>query len=137
MIVKPYIAVFWTFTSAIDGQTYVSALLSENEEEIFATRNGTSGAADYATQSLLFADGGVPGSFNDISAGIAVDFVDGGKSWHFEITHTHVEFEAPQTSNDEYSRFVNTANGGEVGGKLWNGVANSEQNVIKVAQPIS
>lgn len=54
IIVGPYIAVFWTFTSAIDGQTYVSAFLSENEVEIFATRNGTLRDGSYATQTLVY-----------------------------------------------------------------------------------
>lgn len=137
MVVGPYVVVFWTFTSAIDHQVHTSAFLSENEEEIFATRNVTASDGVYATQTLLYGgEGGVRGNWADASTGIAFDFVDGSKSWHFDITHTLIELETPLESNYNYSRFVNTATGGEVGGKVWSGAANSEQMVIRVVQPI-
>jgi hypothetical protein len=89
--------------------------------------------------TLLYGGkGDVHGSFLDNSTGIAVDFVGGEdcESWHFEIEHKNIEFEAPVGSNDLYSRFVNTASGGEAGGRVWEGVANSEQNVIVAVETL-
>ena len=137
-VTGPYTVVFWTFTSAIDGQTYTSAFLSENGVEIFATRNGVvAEKEDYATLKLTYG-GPVHGSFADQSTGFVIDLVGNecGKSWQFTVEHANIAFEAPQGNNDAYSRFVNTASGGEVERKPYNGVANSEQNVIQVVPPL-
>jgi hypothetical protein len=138
LVTGPYTAVLWVFTSGVDGKTYTSAFLSEDGVEIFATENGVaSQQEDYATLGLIYG-GKVHGSFADQSTGFVLEFVGNGcgKSWKFEVEHANIAFEAPVDSNDEYSRFVNTASGGQVGEQVWKGVANSEQNVIKVVQPL-
>lgn len=142
-VTGPYAVVFWTFTSAIDGVTYVSAFLSEDGVEIFASRIGTPGdMGGYATLQLTYG-GEVHGSFADQSTGFVIEMVeeekDGceGRKWSFGIEHKNAAFEAPQGSNDAYSRFVNTASGGLVGGEVWTGAANSEQNVILVNPPLA
>jgi hypothetical protein len=138
IVTGPYTAVYWVWTSAIDGNTYTSAFLTENGVEIFTTTSGAvSPEGKYATMSLLHG-AGVHGTFGDDSTGIAVDFVDHDcdKKWHFELQHQNIAFEPPAGSNNNYTRFVNTASGCEVGEEIWNGVANSEQNVIPVPQPL-
>lgn len=137
-VVGPYTLVFWIWTSAIDGKTYTTAFLSENGVEIFATRNGAiSSDGRYGTLALLYG-GKIHGSFDDMSTGFAVDLVDQtcDKKWHFELQHKNIAFEAPAGSNNNYSRFVNSASGGEVGKKVWLGAANSEQNVIPAPRPL-
>jgi hypothetical protein len=53
---------------------------------------------------------------------------ENGKNWRFTLEHANIAFEAPLDSNDAYSRSVDTASGGEAGGKAYSSVANSEQN---------
>ncbi|TVY34903.1 Diels-Alderase [Lachnellula subtilissima] len=133
IVTGPYTAVYWVWLSAIDGKTYTSAFLTKDGMEIFATTNGTvSSEGKYATMLLQYG-AGVHGTFADNSTGIAVQFVDHecGKSWHFEIQHQNIAFEAPhEGATLYYTRFVSTASGGEDGEGVWSGVANSEQNVI-------
>lgn len=85
---------------------------------------------------ILQYGAGVHGSFADNSTGIEVQFVDHdcGKSWHFEIQHQNIAFEAPR--DESYSRFVNTASGGQDGEEVWSGVAVNEQNVITAPRPL-
>lgn len=137
IVAGPYTAVYWIWTSAIDGKTYTTAFLAENGKEIFASTNGAvSSKGAYATMALTNGPG-VHGSFADSSTGFAIDFVDhDDKNWHFEVQHQNIAFEAPAGSNNNYSRFVNTASGGEKGQQVWVGAANSEQNVIPVPQPL-
>ncbi|TVY17456.1 Diels-Alderase ccsF [Lachnellula arida] len=139
IVTGPYTAVYWIWTSAIDGKTYTTAFLTKDGVEIFATTNGiVSWKGKYATMLLQYG-AGVHGSFADNSTGIALRFVDHdcGKSWHFEIQHQNIAFETPHVGTDNhYSRFVNTASGGQDGEEVWSGVANSEQNVITAPRPL-
>jgi hypothetical protein len=138
VVTGPYTMVFWFWESAIDGKTYTSAFLTKRGKEIFATTKGNvSLGGNYATMSLLYG-GRVHGTFPDNSTGISIDLVDHDcdKSWHFELQHQNLAFEAPHGINQQYSRFVNTASGGEVGQKVWKGIANSEQNNVQVPIPL-
>jgi hypothetical protein len=138
VVTGPYTMVLWVWDSATDNKTYTSAFLSERGKEIFATTSGTvSSGGKYATMKLLNGTG-VHGTFADNSTGISVDLVDHecDKSWHFELQHQNIAFESPAGINQEYSRFVNTASGGEVGHKVWKGVANSEQNYVLAPLPL-
>lgn len=132
IITGPYTLVYWIWTS-YDGQTYTSAFVSENGVEVFGTQNG-----EDVTFTLTYG-GKVHGSFKDESTGFVVELEDKscGKKWKFEIEHANIAFEAPAGNNDAYSRFVNTASGGEVGGKVWNGVGGSEQNVMQEVYPMA
>lgn len=138
VVTGPYTMVLWVWDSAIDGNTYTSAFLTKRGKEIFATTSGTvSSEGKYTIMSLVYG-AGVHGTFGDNSTGILVDLVDHDcdKQWQFELQHEHIAFESPHGINQEYSRFVNTATGGEVGQKVWKGVANSEQNHVQVPIPL-
>lgn len=135
--VGPYTVVYWWFVSAIDGKTYTTGWLSENGVKIFSTRNGSKNKSGYATMKLLYG-GKAHDQFGDNSTGIVLDFFGeekGCRSWHFEMNHTYVEFVVPIQANTKYTRFTNTAVGGE-GSKKFKGVGISEQAVIDAVIPL-
>ena len=135
-VAGPYSMLFWTFKSAINKQTYTSAVLSQNGTKIFSTRNAVAaGDSDFATYVLSYG-GKIHGTYPENSTGIVVDFVGGGKHWRFAVEHANVVYETLNgtTRFGKYSRFVNTVNGGELGEQLWEGVATSDQ--VIVADPI-
>lgn len=119
--VGPYTVVYWQFVSAFDGKTYTTGWLSKDGKIIFKTRNGSKNKNGYATSRLLYKTGAnVHGRFADKNTGMVLDFFGpekghGGKSqhWHFEFTHTTINFEVPTQSNTKYSRFPTVAFGGE------------------------
>jgi hypothetical protein len=134
-VAGPYSWVYWKFTSAIDHKTYSYAYLEENGRPIF--RSSVECSASVTTGCAAFSrttDGTVKGSYQDQSTGFEVEFKDKKKSWKFDVEHRNVVFEAPAGSNNEYTRFVNWAKGGDVNGKQWEGLSKSEQN--RIVQPI-
>jgi hypothetical protein len=149
-ICGPYIGVFWVWISAIDSQQYLSAFLSQNGTSIFSTTIGATipdeppSGGQYAELFLDFDDdlgdgfdSGVHGSFGDNSTGLLLYFYEAdGRNWSFNIQHSNVEFETLAGANFEYSRFENTATGGEAGGDDWNGVAVSDQVFVLVNEPL-
>ncbi|OCL03160.1 hypothetical protein AOQ84DRAFT_348153 [Glonium stellatum] len=138
-VAGPYTLVFWKFASPIDGKTHTYSYLEEHGVPVFtSTVEGAAagGNGDYAAFELLYG-GALHGSFADLSTGFQVGLHSPkrGKSWSFEVQHVHIVFEAPQ-GNDQYSRFVNTAKGGEVGCQVFTGVCKSEQNKIVQVPPM-
>jgi hypothetical protein len=83
---------------------------------------------------------GVHGSFGDYSTGLLLYLYAGPegnyRNWTFNIQHSNVEFETAAGSNFEYSRFVNTATGGEAGEDYWEGVAISDQAIVLYNEPL-
>jgi len=137
-VAGPYTLVFWKYASPLDGKTYTYSYLEEHGVPVFTStiEGAVAGGADYATFELLY-NGTVHGSFEDLNTGSEVELHSPkrGKSWRFEIEHVNVVFEPP-AGNDQYSRFVNTAKGGEVGCQVFAGVCKSEQNKILQVAPI-
>ncbi|CZR69668.1 uncharacterized protein PAC_19568 [Phialocephala subalpina] len=147
-VVGPYSIVFWQFTSAIDNNTYTSAFLVQNGAVIFSTQNSgldISGPQDsYANITLLYGTGhGVvtaPMGLND--TGYALDFVEGitngvaGRRWHFETQHQNVGFSTLPGINSVYTRFADSAKGGQNEQKVYKGAMNTEQFVTKVVYPL-
>lgn len=146
-VVGPYSIVFWQFVSAIDNNTYTSAFLVRSGNVIFSTLNSgptTAGPqAAYAKITLLY------GAIDNVTApaglqdtGYALDFFEGvangakGRSWHFETEHENVGFSTGTSTNSMYTRFADSAKGGENGQKRYNGAMNSEQMVTKVIYPL-
>lgn len=137
-VTGPYALVYWKFVSGIDKKTYSWAYLECDGKPVF--KSAVECAGDKAkSECAVFSptEGGkVKGSFNDPSTGFDIEFKTRGRSWEFHIEHQNVVFEAPGSSNDEYSRFVNKATGGEKGGRKYEGASKSEQNQIKVIFPV-
>lgn len=139
----------WKFTSAIDNKIYSSAFLltgnnvafsSLNTEAILRSPKSTP-KQDYAKVSLLY-NGGIHGSYINIATGYAIDLVEAdrsGRSWHFETKHMAIGLESPFDSNQQFTRFLDTAIGGEVGQKSYTGAGNSEQTFIvkQMALPVN
>lgn len=131
----PYTLVFWKIVSGIDEKTHTYAHLLEHGIPIVEF-SSTDASESQATLTLLY-NGTTHGSFEDTSTGFAIDLnLPAGESYHFEVEHVNIVFEAPP-SNDEYTRFVNTAMGGKIGAKQFAGVAKSEQNKIVQVIPLS
>ncbi|KZF24669.1 hypothetical protein L228DRAFT_275923 [Xylona heveae TC161] len=136
-VTGPYSLVYWTFVSSIDRQTHTYAYLEKAGETVFAsTKANASSSEDYSIFSLKY-NGTVHGQFADNSTGFVIELVkpSNKRRYKFDIDHVNIVFESPG-SNDEYSRFVNTAKGGEAGEKVFNGVSKSEQNRILHSFPI-
>ena len=134
-VAGPYTIIYWTFTSALDGQTYTSGILGQNGTNIFATRNGTPVSGSSSAIFWLSYSGTVHGSYEDNSTGITVQFVEGSREWRFFVTHKNVLSESPHGTAEAYTSFVNTVVGGDIAGPQFEGVATSDQAVI--ANPIS
>jgi len=136
-VTGPYTWVYWKFISAIDRKTYSYAYLEQNGVPIF--KSSVECSASVKTGCAVFTrttDGTVKGSYQDQSTGFEVEFKARGKSWKFDVEHTNVVFEPTAGSNNEYTRFVNGAKGGEVKGKQFKGLSKSEQNRIEQNPPI-
>jgi hypothetical protein len=138
-VAGPFSLVHWKFVSGIDKKTYSYAYLEKDSKPVFTSTKECTNAkeVDCAVFSLTH-DGNVKGTFNDSSTGFEIEYrgKGKGKAWTFDIEHTNVVFEAPATSNDEYSRFVNSAKGGRVGKEQCAGQAKSEQNKIRTIFPL-
>jgi hypothetical protein len=149
-ICGPYIGSIWIWISALDSQQYLSAFLSSNGTSLFTTTisaiipSEPPSGVPYAELFLDFDDdlgdgfdSGVHGSFGDNSTGLLLYFYEAdGRNWSFNIQHENVQFETQAGANFEYSRFVNTASGGEAGGDDWEGVAVSDQVFVLVNAPL-
>ncbi|KAF2689650.1 hypothetical protein K458DRAFT_413912 [Lentithecium fluviatile CBS 122367] len=136
-VTGPYAWVYWKFVSAIDGKAYSYAYLEQSGVPIF--KSSVECSATITTNCAVFGrtyDGTVKGQFADQSTGFDVEFKVKGKSWKFDVEHRNVVFEAYTGSNNEYTRFVNWAKGGEVKGTQFEGASKSEQNRIVVSPPI-
>jgi hypothetical protein len=136
-VTGPYTWVYWKFISAIDRKTYSYAYLEHNGVPVF--KSSVECSASVKSGCTVFTrttDGTVKGSFQDQSTGFDLEFKAKGKSWKFDVDHSNVVFEAGATSNNQYSRFVNSAKGGEVKGKQFAGLSKSEQNRIVQNLPI-
>ena len=138
IISGPYTGVFWKYFSPFSNRYHVYGYLEESGKVLVAASQEESGdGSDWATVELKYDPNGVHGSFQDNSTGFIIDFHSAttGDVWQFDVNHTNLVFEPPQ-SNDEYSRFANLAKGGKVGGQQFAGVAKSEQNHIINIYPL-
>ncbi|KAE8446226.1 hypothetical protein EG329_012451 [Mollisiaceae sp. DMI_Dod_QoI] len=143
-VVGPYSIVFWKFTSAIDNNTYTSAFLVQDGSVLFSTQNSenilaTNPLAAYAKLTLLYG-GKVSASMGANDTGYTLDFVEGtkhgGRSWHFDLQHENIGYQTDADINDMYTRFADSATGGQKGRNEYIGAMNSEQILVKVVYPI-
>lgn len=115
--------------------------LEQEDEIVFTSTRECVGEDIRCAVFTLRTDGDVKGRFNDTNTGFVIKYREHtgmeeiGRKWTFYISHVHIIFEAPDGSGDEYSRFVNTARGGEIGKLEYKGQTKSEQN--KVSRNIS
>jgi hypothetical protein len=146
LIVGPFTLVVWLFTSSIDSRVYSSVFLLEGTNVRFSTLNTPavldfptpSPTQQYAKVSLLY-NGGIHGSFINNATGFAFDLVEAGasgRSWHFETKHMAIGLESPISSNQQFTRFLDTAIGGERGKQNFTGAGNSEQTFIVKSMPL-
>ncbi|KAF2205130.1 hypothetical protein GQ43DRAFT_386588 [Delitschia confertaspora ATCC 74209] len=138
-VAGPYSFVLWKFVSAVDGKTYVWSYLEEYRRPIFRSSNECTRETDSGCAVLTLTEGGkIKGGFRDPSSGFKVELREKwkGRKWVFDIEHVNIVFEAPQGRNNEYTRFVNSVKGGEVGCKQYEGPSKSEQNRITEVIPM-
>jgi hypothetical protein len=136
-VTGPYTWVYWKFVSGIDHKTYTYAYLERDSVPVFKSSVECSDAVmTGCTTFTRTYNGTVKGAFQDRSTGFGLLFKGKKQSWRFDVEHTNVVFEVNGASNNEYTRFVNSAKGGEVGRMQFEGASKSEQNRIKVVAPI-
>lgn len=135
-VAGPYTIIYWVLTSAVDGQTYTSGILTQNGTKIFATRNGAPVDGSSSAIFWLAYSGHVRGSYEDSSTGITLYFVGGGRQWRFSITHMNVLSEPSRRSTESYTSFVNKVVGGDISGAQYEGVGTSDQAVIANPVPL-
>lgn len=134
--VGPYTVIYWTFTSALDGQVYTNGILMQNGTNVFG-QNVTPRSKSEAKSATFWLSysGKVHGSYEDNSTGVTVQFIGNGKEWRFVFTHTNILSESPLGAAEAYTSFVNIVNGGEVGGPPFDGVGTSDQAAVQI--PVS
>ena len=129
----PYSWSLWSPTSKINpGVVYPSAFLIHDGEKIFSTQKaGKSDTEDYMIFGLTFG-GSMHSSIGDISTGWTMEFVSPSqnKKWRFETEHNNVAFEMGLGERTGLTAFVDTVEGGEVGGEVFQGVSIGEQVLL-------
>lgn len=145
-VVGPYSIVYWRFHSAIDDKTYTSAFVVQDNTVIFSTQNSedilsTNSHAGYAKLSLLYG-GKLTASAGKNDTGFALDLIEAtskqgtGKTWHFETQHQNIGFETT-AYNVLYTRFADSASGGQKGQTVYAGAMNTEQSFTQVVYPVA
>lgn len=139
LVIGPYSAVTWQFTSSITSQLYTSAVLFQDGIEVFSSLESAPSAAlgKYLNITSVQNNGGFHGPFDD-STGFGLEFVDpsmpeGG--WYFETKHQNIGLTFDDKSEDgseiKFERYADSVRGGVKGlPQVFSGAGISEQMLI-------
>ncbi|EXL58535.1 hypothetical protein FOCG_02047 [Fusarium oxysporum f. sp. radicis-lycopersici 26381] len=133
-IVGPYGIMLWNYTSSVDGQSYFSATIIEDNKVIFRTTNQkASWSEDWGTMRLTNTGplhlSSAAGSQSQLPesrhTGYLIDLVSTkrGQHWRFTIDFSQTTFWFPASESLTVGQFAGRVSGGLLGKKQYKGVA--------------
>ncbi|KAH6879502.1 hypothetical protein B0T10DRAFT_582929 [Thelonectria olida] len=133
-IVGPYGIMLWNYTSAVDGQSYFSATITEGNKVIFRTANqNASGSENWGTVKLsntgplhLSSAAGTQSPLPESRhTGYLIELVSPKTSqhWRFTIDFSQTTFWFPASESLTVGQFAGKVSGGLLGRKQYKGVA--------------